>query len=375
MCDDSLNLMPYIPHDQYIVWQPLTPEMNVVSRMDADSLSRIVAGVDNDEDMWDFCRLTGSWHCYVMTDCTSGSPMAFCVIEVVEPGRSILFHGGRIPDYGNILLFYRGTALMLKTLLDRRYSVGTTTKYARSQRFMSALGFVADSVDNGIVHMQLTPESFENSMIYKRMKQDNLEFHRETELKKQLIDIQKEFADNRQLLADNIDINVLLRLKNVLGGVNNLITLLATCGFVDYLKKRDFITGAQANGMKNIIQSQHMNANGYDIDCIVDGFIPVIAEVKCNIPVKGVEFGSAQRNGILNDVMGLLFGKKRAKPKDAYKFMVILNTDKCSAEVNTRSAIDKLLLKINSKYANVMVMPDDNSLLRLNNVYVVVLDL
>ena len=207
------------------------------------------------------------------------------------------------------------------------------------------------------------------------MKQDKPAFHRESELKKQLIDIQKEFVDNNLLSADSVDINGLFRLKNVLSSVNNLITLLATCGFVDYLERREFITAAQADEMKAAVQSQHANTNGYDIACFASGCVPVVAEVKCNIPVKGDEFGSAQRNGILKDVNGLLFGKKPIVPDAAYKFMVILNADRCSASVDTRSAVDRLLSKLKAEGSDVMIIPDDNSSLTMNTVYFVILDL
>lgn len=67
--------------------------------------------------------------------------------------------------------------------------------------------------------------------------------------------------------------------------------------------------------------------------------------------------------------------ERKKKPQNAYKFMVILNTDHCSDETDTFRAIDKLLPKINSEYANVTYMPADNSLLIQNTVYIVVLDL
>ncbi len=200
------------------------------------------------------------------------------------------------------------------------------------------------------------------------------DYNREADLKSRLIKILNEFTADRQAFGDSVDINGLFRLKNALSSVNNLITLLATCGFVDYLSNRGIITDARAAAMKKAVQSQHANANGYDIDCI-DGGVPVVAEIKCNIPVKGNEFGSAQQSGILKDITGLLQGKKRIKPDNAYKFMVILNTDKCSDGVDTHSAVKKLLSKINAEYSKVMLMPDDNSSLTMNTVYIVVLEL
>lgn len=139
LSNEGLNLLPNIPEDQFITWVPLCPEMNVISRLNADDMSRIVGGIENDEDMCDFCNLTGLWHCYVMKDLKCDCAMAFCAIEVKEHERSILFHGGRIPDYNNTLLVYRGTAIMLKTLLTMNYSVETTTEYPEANAFYPLL--------------------------------------------------------------------------------------------------------------------------------------------------------------------------------------------------------------------------------------------
>ena len=65
----------------------------------------------------------------------------------------------------------------------------------------------------------------------------------------------------------------------------------------------------------------------------------LIAEVKCNIPVKPHEFGAAQKNGILKDLKGLKEGKRSFDGENTdnyYKFMVVLDVE------GVRDAIKKL---------------------------------
>lgn len=109
------------------------------------------------------------------------------------------------------------------------------------------------------------------------------EFHRELELKERLLNILKDFTGYKHEPDDSIDINGLLRLKNMLSTVNNLITLLATSGFVDYLKNRGFINDNQAAMMKKTIQSQHANTNGYDIE-YSDSSISILSEINAIYP-------------------------------------------------------------------------------------------
>lgn len=368
-------LLSYLPEDEYVRWKPLRPEMNVVGRLHHDDLARIVEGIENDEDMYDFCRLSDSWLCYVMEERSSGRPMAFCVLEIRESGHTVLFHGGRLPDYRNILKVCRGTAGMLGALLDMGFNVGTTTGYERSAKFMSGFGFSTYKTENGVKWMRMSRSSFENSLIVSRLhtKTNKREYSRDTHLKLRLNNILNSVTSDIHDYTALMDFSTLLRLKNLLGGVNNLITLQATIAFTDYLLRRGFIDTHQAAKMRKAIQSQHANANGYDIEYLES--VPILAEVKCNIPVKGNDFGAAQKNGIIKDVKGLMFGKTKAMPRDAYKFMVILNTDSYSGDIDTRAAIARLMPKLNAASGNVMEIPADNSAITLNTIYIVNLTL
>ena len=345
MSIDGLHLLRHIPDDEYVQWLPLTPDMRVIGLLSREDLSHIVDGIENDEDMWDFCQLTGTWHCYVMTDRRSADAMAFCVIEARD--SMTVFHGGRVPDYPCTQLVTRGTAIMLKTLLDLGYDVRTTPAHDRSMRYMSAFGFRRNTTERIATEMRLTHETFSDSPVGKRM----------TAL------LSTDHA------IDQMGLSGLLRLKNTLSKVNNRITTLATIGFVDYLLARDFIPAQQAEEMKTAIRSQHANANGYDIKHL-EG-VPIIAEIKCNIPVKRDEFGAAQANGIKGDITGLLQGKKKEESPDAFKFMVILNTDRAFAGTDTGRAIERLLSGVREGGGSVAAIPDENSMMEKNIVYIV----
>lgn len=205
-------------------------------------------------------------------------------------------------------------------------------------------------------------------------------YNREHDIKQKILKIQEEFIRVDQYHLENIDISGLFHLKKILSSVNNLITLYATLGFVNYLVERNFIEPAQAEEMKASVQSQHANTNGYDIE-FTDG-IPIVAEVKCNIPVLKVNFGATQIAGIINDLRGLASGKTKVlrrkdayKLKDAYKFMVILNTDDDSGNILTQKAIDNIMPKFRNVCDKIMMIPDDNALLNTETIYIVNLKL
>ena len=201
-----------------------------------------------------------------------------------------------------------------------------------------------------------------------------ISYNREQDIRQKIIGILDELHHVNKDYLENISIAGLLHLKKILSSVNNLITLYATLGFVNYLLNRDFIDAAQAESMKATIQSQHANTNGYDIDFTVGK--PVIAEVKCNIPVLKVNFGATQIFGIINDLKGLAFGKNKAHfRKEAYKFMVILNTDDDSVNTRTQKAIDNIMPKFRKVYDKIMMIPDDNASLNTETIYIVDLKL
>lgn len=127
-----------------------------------------------------------------------------------------------------------------------------------------------------------------------------------------------------------------INLKKALSNINNIITLKTTLAFVDKLASSGLIKEDVAGLIKEKINSQSANANGFDI-LWEDGDFPFVAEVKCNIPVETNKFGPAQLEGIYKDIINLKKGKTKANVDvtDLYKFMVFLDCDKIVAAINS----------------------------------------
>lgn len=160
----------------------------------------------------------------------------------------------------------------------------------------------------------------------------------------------------------------LIDFKQILSGINNIITLKTTQLFAKELLKNHIISFKQ---YETIIYNTNnsANANGYDVEfCgnICKNVNGIVAEIKCNIPVKGNVFGAAQIQGIRNDINHLINGKHKSKIKDTanyYKFMGILNV------AGAESAMSKII----DSYSNGEVVKFEKingSRLSVNNVYV-----
>ena len=121
-----------------------------------------------------------------------------------------------------------------------------------------------------------------------------------------------------------------VELKNVLSNINNIITLRITHTFAEWLHLHGVVDKAQFAAICADIEGTNANANGYDVQFkgrvgCADG---IVAEVKCNIPVKPDRFGAAQLTNLEKDVKGLLHGKTKASgvnPKNYLKFLVLLD--------------------------------------------------
>ena len=149
------------------------------------------------------------------------------------------------------------------------------------------------------------------------------------------------FGTSNKDYYSKLSIDDLIRLKKAISCINNIITLRTTLSFVDYLETRDIIPSNIAEEIKNDVQSISVNTNGYDVEYSKNGF-KLIAEVKCNIPVGENCFGVAQINSILNDLDGLIRGKKKSKISDTgsyFKFMVLLDTN------GVKKAMEKIMNK------------------------------
>ena len=123
-----------------------------------------------------------------------------------------------------------------------------------------------------------------------------------------------------------------VELKNVLSNINNIITLRITHAFAEWLHLHGVVDNAQFAAICAGIEGTNANANGYDVQ--FEGRVGrthgIVAEVKCNIPVKPDRFGAAQLSNLKKDVEGLLHGKAKAKGLDTtnyLKFLVLLDDD------------------------------------------------
>lgn len=119
-----------------------------------------------------------------------------------------------------------------------------------------------------------------------------------------------------------------IELKKVLSTVNNIITLRVTDLFICKLERAGLVTSGQLAEIRHKIDSTSANANGYDIEYTGSGGKGILAEIKCNIPVKEDAFGAAQAAGIRKDIDRLFSGKPKSAIEDTseyYKFMVLFD--------------------------------------------------
>ena len=153
----------------------------------------------------------------------------------------------------------------------------------------------------------------------------------------------------------------LVELKKAVSNINNLVTLRVTYGFIEKIHELGIINRVQAEKIKAKVDGTHPNTNGYDVE--YDAETKIIAEIKCNIPVGGNRFGSAQRNAIKEDLQGLWNGKNKGKiiPASYYKFMVIQDIS------GAREAMEQIVNSMDGNYATL----DDKTVVDTDHVYIV----
>jgi hypothetical protein len=126
----------------------------------------------------------------------------------------------------------------------------------------------------------------------------------------------------------DMDIASLLELKSVLSDINNTLTMRLTLGFADWAGKTFQMDATALMRLRSDVLSTKPSANGYDVSFAHSP--PIVAEVKCNVPINGgTKYGAAQKNGIIADIEALLNGKSKAPTAPAaahsLKFMVFLD--------------------------------------------------
>lgn len=167
-----------------------------------------------------------------------------------------------------------------------------------------------------------------------------------------------------------MSISDLINLKKAVATINNIVTMQTTCNFAKLLQERGFITSDQLSTLLEHIEKTNANSNGYDVE-FEDEEDKIVAEVKCNIPVKENAFGSAQKNGIIKDINGLISGKSKStiNTDKFFKFMVILN----DPENHAKTAMEDLIKNQAFDY-NIEELPEKKhklSQLATNTIYVV----
>jgi len=155
-------------------------------------------------------------------------------------------------------------------------------------------------------------------------------YRREDDLKDQFNNtVQKALGIPRKDYYSSLSVNQLLKLKTALHEINNIMTMKLTLLLINWLTKIFQFPEEDKNRIVQCALSTKPNANGYDL--VINNPEHILAEVKCNIPVKsGNQFGAAQKNGLVKDVDGLLKGKSKARLQDQlhsyYKILALYDT-------------------------------------------------
>lgn len=192
-------------------------------------------------------------------------------------------------------------------------------------------------------------------------------YNREDELKERFNQfISSKVTGEDKDYFSKLSIEDFVDIKTTLSDINNIITYKTTVRFMDWLREHFPYVDENYQVYLDEALGAKPSVNGYDI--MVTGDVNILAEIKCNKPINnGFKFGSAQRNGIIKDIQGLLEGKSKVNfdPKEAYKFLVIYDFGE-----HTLKATEHLIRNIPSDYRGKVELYSDQQLM-LDKVYVV----
>ncbi|URJ58981.1 hypothetical protein [Paenibacillus polymyxa] len=165
-----------------------------------------------------------------------------------------------------------------------------------------------------------------------------------------------------------LTVNDFEEMKTTLKDIHNIITYKTSLHFVDWLSERfPFVRENYQLYLQQLLATKPSD-NGYDL--VVSGGVNIIAEIKCNKPINGgYKFGSAQKNGIIKDIRGLLEGKSKVKginAKTYYKFLVIYDFGE-----HTLMAIQHLLKNLDIDLKGRVEIYGDNTNINFRNVFIV----
>jgi hypothetical protein len=193
-------------------------------------------------------------------------------------------------------------------------------------------------------------------------------YHRESHLKEQFNNfisqkITHEKRDYYSLLTD-ADLE---EFKSLLSQINNIFTLRTTNLFLLWIEKNFGLSSDIIQSYSEEINTLKPNSNGFDVR--LDDR-KILAEVKCNKPFLENTFGSAQKNGIIKDINGLLFGKAKEKinTNKYFKFLVVYDFG-----VSTYNAVTVLIRNLKPPINDKVVLYNPEIEINKNNVYVLIL--
>ena len=171
-------------------------------------------------------------------------------------------------------------------------------------------------------------------------------YNRKDDLSKAFNDFWQKALNSKEDFYSKLTLQEFVMLKKAITNINNIVTMLATEGFIHTLQNDGVISSQQEAEMLQQLLATHANTNGFDVEYNKE--VKIVAEVKCNIPVNEKSFGAAQESSIMDDVEHLFNSKKKSDLtqkaiKDYYKFMVFLE------EENVRPSAQKLIKKLTNK--------------------------
>lgn len=183
---------------------------------------------------------------------------------------------------------------------------------------------VAINLENKVITFAKQKEAREVSSIGEEPGLSDGNYDREHELRQKFNSFIQRLTGVSMDYYEKLSIEEFENLKGTLKDINNIITYQTTLEFVKWVKERFQLSKDDYQKVVTQVRKSKPNDNGYDIQ--LDIGTKILAEVKCNRPINnGEKFGSAQKNGIIKDIEGLLEGKSKAKlnVKDYYKFLVL----------------------------------------------------
>jgi hypothetical protein len=159
-----------------------------------------------------------------------------------------------------------------------------------------------------------------------------------------------------------------VNIKTTLSDLNNIITYRTTIRFMEWLSDQFPYVKDNYNVYIDQVLGTKPSDNGFDI--VVNGDVKILAEVKCNKPINnGFKFGSAQRNGLIKDIKGLMEGKTKVKNVDhlnSFKFLVVYDYGE-----HTLRATEHLIKNLPSELKGKVVLLEEHTELTVDKVYIV----